>query len=44
MCTQPKLICLDEPAAGLNQTEAREIDTLIRQLAAGGMTILLVEH
>jgi branched-chain amino acid transport system ATP-binding protein len=41
---EPKLLLLDEPAAGLNQTEAREIDGLIRQLARGGMTVVLVEH
>ncbi len=40
----PKLLLLDEPAAGLNPTEAHEIDGLIRELARGGMTVLLVEH
>jgi branched-chain amino acid transport system ATP-binding protein len=41
---EPRLLLLDEPAAGLNATEAREIDGLIRQLAADGMTVVLVEH
>ncbi len=41
---EPKLLLLDEPAAGLNQTEAREIDGLIRELARSGMAVLLVEH
>jgi len=41
---QPLLLLLDEPAAGLNATEAREIDTLIRRLAADGTTVVLVEH
>ncbi|HRH86737.1 MAG TPA: ABC transporter ATP-binding protein [Rubrivivax sp.] len=41
---EPKLLLLDEPAAGLNPTEAHEIDGLIRELARGGMTVLLVEH
>jgi branched-chain amino acid transport system ATP-binding protein len=41
---QPLLLLLDEPAAGLNATEAREIDTLIRRLAAEGTTVVLVEH
>ncbi|MBI5720542.1 MAG: ABC transporter ATP-binding protein [Burkholderiales bacterium] len=44
LALEPKLLLLDEPAAGLNPTEAREIDALIRTLAAGGMTVLLVEH
>ena len=41
---QPELLLLDEPAAGLNATEAREIDALIRRLAAEGTTVVLVEH
>ena len=44
LALEPKLLLLDEPAAGLNPTEAREIDALIRSLAAGGMTVMLVEH
>jgi branched-chain amino acid transport system ATP-binding protein len=35
---------LDEPAAGLNATEAHEIDALIKRLAAEGTTVVLVEH
>jgi branched-chain amino acid transport system ATP-binding protein len=35
---------LDEPAAGLNATEAREIDALIKRLAGDGTTVVLVEH
>ena len=41
---EPQLLLLDEPAAGLNPTEALEIDGLIKQLAASGTTIVLVEH
>jgi branched-chain amino acid transport system ATP-binding protein len=41
---EPRLLLLDEPAAGLNPTEAGENDNLIRQLAAGGTTDELVEH
>jgi len=41
---EPQLLLLDEPAAGLNPTEAREIDALIRELARDGMAVLLVEH
>jgi branched-chain amino acid transport system ATP-binding protein len=44
LALEPRVLLLDEPAAGLNQTEAHEIDTLIRELARGGMTVLLVEH
>ncbi|MEJ8835009.1 ABC transporter ATP-binding protein [Ramlibacter sp. AN1133] len=44
LAAQPRLLLLDEPAAGLNATEAREIDTLIQRLAEGGTTIVLVEH
>ena len=44
LAAQPKLLLLDEPAAGLNPTETREIDRLIRELATRGITIVLVEH
>jgi len=44
LASDPKLLLLDEPAAGLNPTEAREIDALIRQVAASGTTVVLVEH
>ena len=44
LATEPQLLLLDEPAAGLNPTEAREIDTLIKRLAADGTTVVLVEH
>lgn len=44
LAAEPALLLLDEPAAGLNQTEARDIDALIRQLAAAGTTVILVEH
>ena len=41
---EPRMLLLDEPAAGLNPTEALEIDALIRRLAAAGTTVVLVEH
>jgi sulfate-transporting ATPase len=42
---QPSVLLLDEPAAGLGTTEARELGALIQDLAKGwGMGILLVEH
>ena len=41
---EPKILLLDEPAAGLNPTEAQEIDALIKRLVATGTTVVLVEH
>jgi branched-chain amino acid transport system ATP-binding protein len=41
---RPKLLLLDEPAAGLNPTETQAIDALILQLAQSGLTVVLVEH
>ena len=44
LAAEPQLLLLDEPAAGLNPTEALEIDALIKRLAASGTTVVLVEH
>jgi len=44
LATRPKLLLLDEPAAGLNPSETRAIDALIGKVAASGVTVLLVEH
>jgi branched-chain amino acid transport system ATP-binding protein len=44
LAAEPKLLLLDEPAAGLNPTEAHEIDVLIKRLAAERTTVVLVEH
>jgi branched-chain amino acid transport system ATP-binding protein len=44
LAAEPRLLLLDEPAAGLNPSETREIDELIRRTAARGVTIVLVEH
>lgn len=45
MCTKPRLICLDEPAAGLNPHETEELSALIRQLRQDHkVTVLLIEH
>ena len=41
---EPQLLLLDEPAAGLNATEARAINLLIKRLAAEGTTVILIEH
>jgi branched-chain amino acid transport system ATP-binding protein len=45
MATKPKILCLDEPAAGMNPFEAKELMDLIRWIRDRfGLTILLVEH
>ena len=44
LATQPKLVCLDEPAAGLNETETETASTLIGNIRDRGITVLLVEH
>jgi len=44
LATEPKILMLDEPAAGLNPTETQALDDLIQEIAANGVTILLVEH
>ncbi|MFH1602624.1 MAG: ABC transporter ATP-binding protein [Pseudomonadota bacterium] len=44
LATKPKLMLLDEPAAGLNPTEALALDGLIGRLSERGVTVVLVEH
>lgn len=44
LAARPKLLLLDEPAAGLNPIETRQIELLVRQVADKGITVLLVEH
>ncbi|MFK8251292.1 ABC transporter ATP-binding protein [Ancylobacter terrae] len=45
MCADPVLLCLDEPAAGLNPRESLELNTLLRAIRAEhGTSILLIEH
>jgi branched-chain amino acid transport system ATP-binding protein len=44
LAAEPRLLLLDEPAAGLNAAETREVDELIRRIAARGITVVLVEH
>lgn len=44
LAAKPRLLLLDEPAAGLNAVETAEIDTLIQKVAESGVTVLLVEH
>ena len=45
MCTDPVLLCLDEPAAGLNPRESAELNALLRSIRADHNTsVLLIEH
>jgi len=45
MCTEPRLLMLDEPAAGLNPKETQDLDNLIRELRDEfGVSVLLIEH
>lgn len=44
LALSPRLLLLDEPAAGLTHTEIGEFIALVRELAAKGITILIVEH
>lgn len=41
---EPELVCLDEPASGLNETETHMASSLIKAINAQGITVLLVEH
>ena len=41
---RPKLLLLDEPAAGLNQTEKQELVGLLKRLRGHGLTIFLIDH
>ena len=45
MCTGPKMLCLDEPAAGLNPRESQALNALLRSIRQEtGTSILLIEH
>jgi branched-chain amino acid transport system ATP-binding protein len=44
MATDPRLICLDEPAAGFNPAEKQDLMALIRRIRDAGYTVLLIEH
>ncbi|MBB4276815.1 ABC transporter ATP-binding protein [Rhizobium mongolense] len=45
MCTEPELLCLDEPAAGLNPRESAALNALLQGIRADtGTSILLIEH
>ena len=44
MCTEPALLCLDEPAAGLNPRESDELARLLIDIRGQGTSLLLIEH
>jgi branched-chain amino acid transport system ATP-binding protein len=45
MCTEPRLLCLDEPAAGLNPRESDELNELLLSIRQNNdVAILLIEH
>jgi branched-chain amino acid transport system ATP-binding protein len=44
LATDPKLLALDEPAAGMNPSERLALGELIRTIRDGGLTVLLIEH
>ena len=45
MCTDPVLLCLDEPAAGLNPRESAQLNELLKSIGnEHGISILLIEH
>ncbi len=44
LATEPLLLALDEPAAGMNATETEHLKTLLQDIRATGVTVLLIEH
>ena len=44
LATEPRLLLLDEPAAGMNPTETRELMRDIERIRTRGVTVLLIEH
>ena len=44
LATQPRVLLLDEPSAGLNETETATLGALLREVAGSGLAVLLVEH
>ena len=45
MCIEPRILCLDEPAAGLNPRESADLNDLLKSIRAeDGTSILLIEH
>ena len=44
LASEPKLLLLDEPAAGMNPSEKRDLVALIRKIRGRGVTVFLIEH
>jgi branched-chain amino acid transport system ATP-binding protein len=44
LATQPRILMLDEPCAGLSQGEADQLARLVRDMAGGGMAVIVIEH
>ena len=44
LATEPQLLALDEPAAGMNATETAQLKVLIEQIRRDGITVMLIEH
>ena len=44
LATDPKLLALDEPAAGMNATETESLKALLQTIRSSGITVLLIEH
>jgi ABC-type branched-subunit amino acid transport system ATPase component len=44
LATQPRVLLLDEPSAGLNESETATLGELLREVAGSGLAVLLVEH
>ncbi len=44
LATNPELLLLDEPMAGLNRTEVKQLSELIRRISEKGVTLIVVEH
>jgi branched-chain amino acid transport system ATP-binding protein len=44
LAAEPRLLLLDEPAAGLNHDETERLSRIIRAVAQRGTTVLLIEH
>ena len=44
IAAEPRLLLLDEPAAGLNESEQQDLAKRIRNIAATGVTVLVIEH
>ena len=44
LATKPKVLLLDEPAAGLNPSESQRLLELVKEISSSGITVLLIEH